>query len=75
MSNMRVTMYLKPELHKALKYKSAETAQSLSNLVNEALMVYLAEDAADLAAIEERQNEKGTSFASVLKELKNDGLI
>ena len=75
MSNIRATMYIKPELHKALKYKSVETSQSLSNLVNEALAVYLAEDAVDLAAFEERKNERGTSFEDVLKELKDDNLI
>jgi hypothetical protein len=30
----RATIYLEPELHKALKLKSAETSRSISDLVN-----------------------------------------
>lgn len=75
MNNIRATIYIKPELHKALKYKSAETSQSISNIVNQALATALAEDAMDLAAFDERKNERSSSFEDVLKELKNDGLI
>jgi len=34
---MRATVYLDPELHKALRLKAVETAQSLSKLVNDAI--------------------------------------
>jgi hypothetical protein len=30
----RVTVYLEPELHRALKYRSAEVSRSVSDLVN-----------------------------------------
>ena len=75
MNSIRATIYIKPELHKALKYKSAETSQSISNIVNEALAIALTEDAIDLTAFDERKNERSSSFEDVLKELKNDGLI
>ena len=32
--NKRVTVYLKPEFHRALRVKSAETEYSVSDLVN-----------------------------------------
>ena len=53
----RATVYLDPMLHKALKIKSAETSRSMSELVNEAVKLSLAEDAEDLAAFDERANE------------------
>jgi len=33
----RVTVYLEPELHRALRLKSAETSCSLSELLNDAI--------------------------------------
>ena len=69
------TVYIEPELKKALKMKAAETEQKVSAIVNEAVRVLLQEDAEDLAAIEARQNEPRKSFESFLKELKRAGQI
>ncbi|NCC50597.1 MAG: CopG family transcriptional regulator [Spartobacteria bacterium] len=71
----RATVYLKPSLHKALRLKSVETSRSLSDIVNEAVQISLAEDAEDLAAFEERANEPVISFEAALKELKRHGKI
>jgi len=71
----RATVYLKPGLHKALRLKSVETSRSLSDIVNEAVQISLAEDAEDLAAFEERANEPVVSFEAALKELKRHGKI
>ena len=50
----RATVYFDPELHRALRLKAVETERSISELVNEAVKLTLAEDAEDLAAFEER---------------------
>ena len=71
----RATVYLDPMLHRALRLKSAETSRSMSELVNDALKLSLAEDADDLAAFEERAHEPLVAFESVLKELKQHGRI
>jgi len=71
----RSTVYLDAELHRALKIKAAETEYSVSELVNEAVRNALAEDAIDLAAIEERKNEPRLAFEDVLKKLKKNGRI
>jgi plasmid stability protein len=71
----RSTVYLDAELHRALKIKAAETEYSVSELVNEAVRNALAEDAIDLAALEERKNEPRLPFEEVLKKLKKDGRI
>ncbi len=58
----RVTVNLDPQLHRALSVKAAATHQSLSTIVNEAVPRALAEDAADLAAFEERAKEPNLTF-------------
>lgn len=50
----KATIYPDPMLHKALRLKAAETSRSVSELVNRAVRLSLAEDAEDLAAFEER---------------------
>lgn len=71
----RATIYLDPIVHKALKLKSIETSRSVSDLVNQAVRIALAEDAEDLAAFEERVNEPMLSYDEMVKKLKKDGRI
>ena len=71
----RATVYFDPELHRALRLKAAETDSSLSELVNEAVQLALAEDADDLEAFEERAGEPYLPFESVVKDLKKRGKI
>jgi hypothetical protein len=56
-SKKRATVYFDPDLHRALRLKAAETERSLSDLVNEAVKLSLAEDAEDLAAFD--QGDRG----------------
>lgn len=71
----RATVYLDPELHRALRLKAAETDRSISELVNEAVQVALAEDAEDLAAFEERAAEPDLPFESFVRDLQRRGAI
>jgi len=71
----RATIYLDPIVHKALKLKAVETSRSVSDLVNQAVRESLAEDAEDLAALEERANEPLISYDQMVKRLKKDGRI
>ena len=72
---MRATVYLDPELHKALRLKAVETTQSISKLVNDAIKEFLAEDAEDIAAFEARAKEPLISYDAMIKRLKKDGRI
>jgi hypothetical protein len=74
-ATMRATLYLDPELHKALRLKSVETSQSLSKLVNDAIKESLAEDAEDIGAFMERAKEPLISYEAMIKRLKKDGRI
>ncbi len=71
----RATVYFDTELHRALRLKAAETDRSLSDLVNEAVMLALAEDLEDLAAFEERAAEPNLPFEDVVKDLRQRGKI
>ena len=71
----RATVYLDPKVHRALRIKSVETSQSMSELVNEAIIASLAEDAEDLTAFKKRAHEPLISFEQALTELKRDGKI
>jgi hypothetical protein len=71
----RATIYLDPDLHKALRLKAVETSRSVSDLVNEAVRESLAEDAEDLEAFEQRSSEPLISYDEMIKRLKKDGRI
>jgi hypothetical protein len=71
----RVTVYFDSDLHRALRLKAAETERSMSELVNEAVQLSLAEDAEDLAAFGERAREPDLPFENVVKDLKRRGKI
>jgi hypothetical protein len=74
-THKRTTIYLDLMLHKALKLKSMETSKSISALVNQAVRNALAEDAADIAAYEDRIDEPVISFSEMVKRLQQDGRI
>lgn len=74
-SQKRATVYFDPQLHKALRLKAAATERSLSDLVNEAVKLSLAEDAEDLEAYEHRVSEPDLAFEDVVKDLKRSGKI
>ena len=71
----RSTVYLEPTLHRVLRLKAAETDRSISDLVNEAVKISLAEDAEDLASFEERARERSVSFEKVVREMRRRGKL
>lgn len=75
MSTKRATIYFHETLHRALRLKAAETDQSVSDLVSDAVKQYLAEDAEDLAAFDDRAAEPESPFEEVVKELRASGKL
>lgn len=71
----RATVYFDPAMHRALQHKALDTSRSLSDIVNDAVRLSLAEDAEDLAAFEDRINEPLVSYEAVLQELKANGRL
>lgn len=71
----RVTVYLEPELHRALKLRAAESERNVSALINEMVRQGLAGDLDDLDAFAERESEPAFSFELVLRNLRRRGEI
>ncbi|MGH7162036.1 MAG: hypothetical protein ACREID_01025, partial [Planctomycetota bacterium] len=72
-SARRATIYSKPELHRALRLKAAATDRSVSDMVNDAVKLALAEDAEDLEAFRARRGEPTVDFETFVKALKRRG--
>lgn len=73
--NKRATVYFDPEVHRALKIKASVTNRSISELIDHAVKLELADDEEDIRAFEERAKEPTVSFDEVLKDLKANGKI
>ena len=71
----RATVYFDAEVHKALRLRAAANDRSISELVNEAVRVSLAEDAVDLSAFDRRKKERSESFDGFVQGMKRRGLI
>jgi hypothetical protein len=74
-SNKRTTIYLEPNLHKALRLKAVAISRSVSEIVNSAVRLTLSEDAEDISAFAERDREPLISYEEMLERLKQDGSI
>ena len=61
------------DLLHALRLKAAQSQQSLSSLVNDAVRQALRDDEEDLQAFKDRAQEKTLSYAALLKALKAHG--
>ena len=71
----RATVCFEPEIHRALRLKAAATDRSISDMVNDAVKLALAEDAEDLAAFEERAEERRVDFETVVRSLRRRSKI
>ena len=68
-------MYFEPDVHRALKLKAAASDRSVSEMVNDAVRLSLAEDAEDLEAFEERATEPELLFEDFVKSLRRRGKL
>jgi len=68
-------VYFEPSVHQALRLKAAATDRSISDMVNDAVKVALAEDAEDLAAFDQRKSERNISFEALVRDLRKRGRI
>ena len=75
MKNARATVYFHPKALRALKVRAAMTDRTLSDLVNEAVLLALREEDIDAQAVHERAGGSYRALEDVMKDLKRDGLI
>jgi len=73
--NMRTTITLNDNIYKALRIRAAESGETVSAVVEDAIKEQVLEDLGDLRAVKERENEPTIDFKTFVKELKADGLL
>ena len=71
----RATVYFDADVHRALRLRAAACNRSISDMVNEAVRMTLAEDADDLRDADERQDEPSSSFEEFVTSLRNSGRL
>jgi hypothetical protein len=75
MESKRATVYFDASVHRAVRLKAAATDRTISEVVNDAVKLALAEDAEDQTAFTERADERELDFDKVVKSFKRRGKI
>jgi plasmid stability protein len=71
----RATIYFDADVHRALRLRAAACNRSISDMVNEAVRMTLAEDADDLRDVEQREEEESIGFEEFVSSLRKSGRI
>ncbi|GAB5500109.1 MAG: hypothetical protein PsegKO_24200 [Pseudohongiellaceae bacterium] len=71
----RATVYFDPALHRALRVRAADSNQSVSELVDEAVRLLMREDQEDLEVYARRIAEPEISYETLLSDLKKHGKL
>jgi hypothetical protein len=71
----RATIYFDADVHRALRLRAAACNRSISDMVNEAVRMTLAEDADDLRDVEQREDEESIGFEEFVSSLRKSGRI
>jgi plasmid stability protein len=71
----RATIYFDADVHRALRLRAAACNRSISDMVNEAVRMALAEDADDLRDADQRQDEPSSSFEEFVTSLRDSGRL
>lgn len=71
----RATIYFDADVHRALRLRAAACNRSISDMVNEAVRMTLAEDADDLRDVDQREAEQSSSFEEFVISLRNSGRL
>ena len=71
----RATIYFDADVHRALRLRAAACNSSISDMVNEAVSMTLAEDADDLRDADQRQAEPSAGFDEFVTSLRDSGRL
>jgi len=72
---MRTTITLNDKLFRALKMRVAESDETISRLIEEAIKYQVLEDLEDIEDAKKREQETEYSFDSLVKQFKAEGLL
>jgi uncharacterized protein YjbK len=72
---MRTTITINDKLFRALKMRAAETDESISQLVEDAVKYQMLEDFEDIEDAIKREHEPTHSFDDLVAQFKAEGLL
>lgn len=72
---MRTTMTINDKLYQALKRRALDSGESVSSLVEDALVGQILEDVADIEEAERRRSEVTISHDELVRQFKAEGLL
>jgi len=72
---MRTTITINDKLFRALKMRAAETDNSISKLVEDAVKYQVLEDFEDIEDANKRETESTHSFDELVAAFKSEGLL
>lgn len=72
---MRTTITINDKLFRILKMRAAESDESVSQLVEDAIKYQVLEDFEDIEDAVEREHESTHSFDDLVKQFKSEGLL
>jgi hypothetical protein len=72
---MRTTITINDKLYRNLKLRAAESDETISKYVEDAIKYQLLEDLEDLEDVRKRANEPTQSFDDLVAEFKAEGLL
>ncbi|MGI9027524.1 MAG: CopG family transcriptional regulator [Candidatus Saccharimonadales bacterium] len=72
---MRTTITLNDKIYRALKIQAAESSESISSIVEDAIKFQMLEDLDDIEEAKKRENEPTHSFDELVAEFKKEGLL
>ena len=72
---MRTTITLNDKLYRALKLRAAESNETISSIVEDAVLFQMLEDLDDIEEAKRRENEPSQSFDELIAEFKDEGLL
>lgn len=68
-------VYFDPQMHKALRLKSAQENRSIPDIVNEAVTLLASKSAQDIADFDARSGEPSIDYASFVSALRDDEVL
>lgn len=71
----RATIYFDADVHRALRLRAVSCNRSMSDMVNEAVRMSLAEDADDLRDADQRVTEESIGFEEFVLNLRCSGRL
>jgi hypothetical protein len=72
---MRTTISINDKLYRAVKLRAAESDESISSFVENAVKYQVLEDIEDLEDISKRESEPTLSFDDLVRQFRAEGLL